>query len=333
MATMKEVAELSGVSVTTVSHVINNTRFVSEQIVARVNGAIEKLNYVPSVVARSLKNNQSKSIGMLVPNNSIPFFADLIWGIEDICYHQDYSVILCNTDDNRKKQIKYLEVLIAKQIDGLIVVASGVEDNLVDLLSKQSIPISIVDREIPGLEADRFAADNELGGFLATKHLIKLGHEKIGCISGPTDLKPSIGRVFGFKRALRNHGLELNPNWLRQSDFKSKGGYEAMNHILNQKQHPSAIFACNDLMAFGSLSAAYERQISIPKQLSIIGYDDILLASYSCPPLTTIMQPSHELGVMAAQALLDRVKDDQMPRQNTGLEPHLVVRKSTEKIG
>lgn len=332
MATMKDVAEKSGVSVATVSHVINNTRFVSQQIVERVNIAIKELNYVPSVVARSLKSNQTKTIGMLIPNNSNPFFADLIRGIEDTCYLQDYSVILCNTDDNRNKQVKYLEVLIGKQVDGLIVVASGVEEDLIDLLSRQSLPISIVDREITGLEADRFKADNQLGGYLATQHLIDLGHKKIACISGPLDLSASSERVAGYNRALRESDLESNPNWLQQGNFKSKGGYEAMQQILSQKNRPTAIFACNDLMAFGSLCAAHEKNLSIPEDLSIVGYDDILLASYSCPPLTTIMQPAHELGVMAAQALIDRVRNDQLPKQNTILEPRLIIRKSAAKL-
>ncbi|MCP4350186.1 MAG: LacI family transcriptional regulator [Desulfobacterales bacterium] len=328
---MKDVAERCGVSVATVSHVYNKTRFVSKDVVKRVNRAIEELNYYPSAVAQSLKSNQTRTIGVMIPNNSNPFFADLIRGVEDTCYEQNYNVILCNTDDNKKKQIKYLQVLIAKQVDGLIVVATDSEERLANLLSKQSIPVSIIDREVAGLQADYFRSDNELGGYLATRHLIELGHEKIGCISGPPDLNTSIKREVGFNRAMREAKLEVNPRWVIAGYFKSKGGYESMKKILALDQRPTAIIACNDLMAIGSLCAAYEYQLKVPDDISIVGYDDILLASYSCPPLTTIMQLKHELGVMAAQALLEHIKNKNLPKQNTLLEPRLIIRDSTSK--
>lgn len=333
MATMKDVAIKSGVSITTVSHVINETRFVSEDVVERVNAAIKELNYLPSVLARSLKNNQTKTIGMLIPNNSNPFFADLIRGVEDTCYSNNYSIILCNTDDDLTKQIKYLEVLIGKQVDGLIIVTTRSEKKMVDLLTRQSIPVSIVDREVIGLKADLIKVDNVLGGYLAAGHLIELGHMKIGCISGPPELKVSIERVAGFRKGLKESGLAIDPRWIIHGDFHSEGGYNAMKQMLSMEQRPTAIFACNDLMAFGSLCAAHEQRLTIPHDLSIMGFDDIRLASYSCPPLTTIMQPKHELGVKSARILLDRIENIQRPIQKILLEPQLVVRKSTKQPG
>ncbi len=333
MATMKDVAEKSGVSVATVSHVINKTRFVSKKITDRVNQAIAELNYYPSVVAQSLKSNQTKTIGMMVPNNSNPFFADLIRGVEDTCYDQGYNLILCNTDDNKNKQLNYLKVLIAKQVDGLIVVVTDREEKIAGLLSRQAIPVSLIDRDVPGLEADYFRSDNELGGYLAARHLIDLGHKKIGCISGPGELNTSIRRIAGFHRAMAETGLKVVPQWEVTGDFKSRGGYEAMKQILSLAKRPSAIIAGNDLMAMGSLCAAYEHGLKVPEDISVVGYDDILLASYACPPLTTILQPKHELGGMTAKALLARIKDKDLPKQSILLEPRLIVRDSTAPPG
>lgn len=329
MATMKHVAERAGVSVSTVSHVINNTRVVSDDVRERVLAIVAEMRYIPSAVARSLKNDKTGTIGMMVPNNSNPYFAELIQGIEDAAFKRGYNIILCNAYDDPKKQAAYLRVLIEKRIDGLILVASGADDELTQLLGHLSIPIVLVDREVAGIDADFIQADHERGGYLATKYLLDLGHREIACVSGPTELPPSRDRVVGYLRALKEAGLKFRLDYLVRSDFTSEGGYAAFQQLLALRKPPTAIFASNDLMAIGGLCAANEARVRIPEDLSVIGYDDIALASYSTPRLTTVSQPKYQMGQLITQALLDRITGANAPPRRQLVQTDLVARQST----
>jgi LacI family transcriptional regulator len=333
MATMKQVAEKAGVSVSTVSHVLNNTRVVSPDVRARVLAIIAEMRYIPSAVARSLKNDKTHTIGMMVPNNSNPYFAELIQGIEDAAFKLSYNVILCNAYDDSKKQAAYLRVLMEKRIDGLILVASGADDELALLLSDQSVPIVLVDREVAGVQADFIEADHETGGYLATRYLIELGHTAIACVAGPADLPPARDRVAGYLRALAEAGLACPPGYLVRSDFTSEGGFQAFRTLLALAAPPTAIFSSNDLMALGGICAASEALVRIPEQLSVIGYDDIALASYSTPRLTTMAQPKYEMGQMVTRVLLERIKGGHLPLRREMFQTTLVARQSTARRG
>jgi LacI family transcriptional regulator len=329
MATMKQVAEKAKVSTTTVSHVINNTRVVSEDARERVLSVIQELRYIPSAVARSLKNDKTHTLGMIIPNNSNPYFAEVIQGIEDESFKLGYNIILCNSYDDPKKQAAYTRVLMEKRIDGLILVASGSDEELNQLLSDEGIPKVLVDREVPGVAADFIEADHEQGGYLATKYLLDLGHTRIACVSGPKTLLPSSDRVHGYWRALKEAGIDLRDDFLAHSDFTSQGGFAAFQQLLALAQRPTAIFASNDLMAIGGLCAAHEAGVRIPQELSVIGYDDIALASFSTPPLTTIAQPKHEIGVLTAQVMVKRIQNAKLPLRHELLETKLIVRQTT----
>ncbi|HAT30724.1 MAG TPA: LacI family transcriptional regulator [Janthinobacterium sp.] len=326
---MKQVAEQSGVSTTTVSHVINNTRVVSADVRERVLAVIQDLRYVPSAVARSLKNDRTQTIGMMVPNNSNPYFAEVIRGIEDACFKLGYNIILCNSYDDASKQVAYIRVLMEKRIDGLILVSSGSDRELTRFLAGDQIPKVLVDREIAGVAADFIESDHELGGYLATRYLLELGHRAIACVSGPKDLLPSRDRVSGYLRALREGGVKFRMNLLVHSDFTSAGGYAAFQQLLALRERPSAVFASNDLMAIGGICAASEAGVRIPAQLSVVGYDDIALAAYSNPPLTTIAQPKQEMGALTARVLVERIRRLDAPLRRELLRPALVVRKSS----
>ena len=332
MATMKQVAEKAGVSTSTVSHVINNTRVVSEDVRERVLAIIAEMRYIPSAVARSLKNDKTHTIGMMIPNNSNPYFAELIQGIEDAAFKVGYNIILCNAYDDPKKQAAYLRVLMEKRIDGLILVASGADDELGVLLRDQAVPIVLVDREVAGVEADFIEADHEKGGYLATKYLLELGHRDIACVSGPIDLPPSRDRVVGYLRALKEAGQKFRLDYLVRSDFTSEGGFLAFQQLLALKKRPTAIFASNDLMAIGGICAASEARILIPDELSVIGYDDIALASYSTPRLTTMAQPKYEMGQLITHVLIDRIMGGHLPLRRELLQTSLVVRQSTAPL-
>jgi LacI family transcriptional regulator len=332
MSTIKDVAQHAQVSVATVSHVVNDTRFVSEATRLRVRQAIDELRYVPSALARSLKSNRTHTVGMMIPNNSNPYFAEIIRGIEDTCYAAGFNVILCNSDDDPLKQSTYVRLLSEKQVDGLIVLSSGADVELLDTLRAATMPQVIVDREIDDLAADLVEVNHEAGGFLATQHLLQLGHRRIACIAGPQALSSARQRVQGYQRALQEAGLAVDDSLLRRADFTSAGGHAAMSSLLDAAlpvDRPSAVFASNDLMAIGAICAAAAAGLSIPKDLSVVGFDDIALAAYSNPPLSSIVQPKHQTGELAAQLLLQRIAQPDRELQRAILQPSLLVRQST----
>ena len=301
MATMKQVAERAGVSVSSVSHVLNDTRFVSAEARARIESAMLELRYVPSAVARSLKHNVTRTLGIMSPNNTNPYFAEVIRSIEDCCFAADYNVVLCNSDDDPYKQSVYLRVLMEKRVDGLIVISSGDSDDLPTLLSHLAVPLVLVDREWESGDCDIVASDHQLGGFLATRHLLDLGHRNIACISGPQHLSPSRQRAAGWRQALAR--VSDASGELMLGDFTSQGGHDAMCRLLATPKRPSAIFACNDLMAIGALCAVHEYGLRVPQDLSLIGLDDIELSAFMCPPLTTVAQPKQRIGELAVELL------------------------------
>jgi LacI family transcriptional regulator len=329
MATIKDVAAMAGVSFTTVSHVMNNSRPVSADVRAKVERAIVQLNYVPSAVARSLKARSTATIGLVVPNSTNPYFAELARGIEDHCERSGYCVFLCNSDDDPTKQRNYLRVLQEKRIDGLILASAGADGVLARTLAMAGVPIVVVDREIEGLTADLVQIDHERGAYLATRHLLELGHVRIGCITGPVQMAVSAMRVHGFLRAMTERGIEIVKDGIAEGDFTIPGGYVAGGRLLDDVK-PSAIFAGNDMMGIGALRAAAERKIRVPDELSIVGFDDIELSRYVYPALSTVGQSIVQLGDVAAQTLIERISGSAKggPRRRV-VTPQLAVREST----
>ena len=330
MATIKDVAALAGVSFTTVSHVINNTRPVNAETRKRVEEAIRATRYVPSAVARSLKHRTTRTIGVLVPTATNPYFAELARGIEDVCAAAGYSVILCNSDDDPRKQRDYLRVLMEKRVDGIIVSSAGPDTALVEALGESALPIVMVDRPTEGIQADQVQVDHEEGAYMATKHLLDLGHRRIACISGPSALSVTAERLAGFHRALREAGVPEATARIAEGDFTSPGGYRAARQLLTEGEMPTAIFAGNDMIGFGVLRAAAERNINVPGELSVIGFDDIELSRYVYPALTTVGQSIRELGDSAAALLLSRIgAPSRGAVEQRIVAPRIVLREST----
>lgn len=333
MASIKDVAQRAQVSITTVSHVVNRTRFVSDKVRADVEAAIRELGYVPSAVARSLKSNTTKTIGMLIPNCTNPYFAEIVRSVEDHCFAAGYTLILCNTDDDPHRQGVYLKVLSEKRIDGMIIISTGQDEDLLRLLKGQPIPTVLLDREINEVNCDLVQNAHLQGGLMATQHLIDLGHRRIACLAGPADLTPSTQRIEGWRNALAQNGLtEESADLLWHSDFSSQGGYVTMQAILAHPQRPTAVFVCNDLMGVGALSAAHEAGVRVPQDMSLIGFDDIELAHFTSPPLTTIAQPKHRIGVAAVDMLLERIQGGRVEARTVLFQPELVVRNSTAGV-
>nr|WP_198980573.1 LacI family DNA-binding transcriptional regulator [Herbaspirillum sp. ASV7] len=330
MSTIKDVARLAGVSYTTVSHVLNQTRPVSPEARERVLQAVKDLDYVPSALARSLRSKVTGSIGLIIPNNTNPYFSELARGIEDHCYGAGYSVILCNSDDDPDKQRDYLLVLQTKRCDGLII--ATLNQSHLQPTGRLDIPTVLLDRAPKERDIDLVSTDNFLGGQLAAQHLLELHRRRVACIAGPAGLELSEQRVEGLRHTLAQGGVEMAAGDLLHADFSGIGGYQAAMRLLQGERRPDAIFCCNDMMAIGVLRAAGELQIEVPGQLSVIGFDDIELAQFVHPPLTTVAQNTRRLGNLTAQFLLERIADPALPARRETVAPQLQVRGSTAPL-
>jgi len=319
------------VSTSTVSHVINQNRFVSDEIQQRVSEAITKLNYTPSALARSLKLNQTRTIGMLVTTSSNPFYAEVVKGVEDSCYERGYSLVLCNTAGNVERMSRSLETLIQKRVDGLLLMCHEGHAALAPLLQRYpALPIVMMDwSPLTGL-SDVIEENALLGGQLATKHLIDRGYQHIACITGPLEKSPARRRLEGFKHALLAAGRDVNEDYIVEGDFEFSSGMSSMQQLLALTPRPDAVFTGNDAMAVGVYQALFRAGLSIPDDVAVIGYDDIALSEYLTPPLTTIHQPKNTLGQVAIDLLLHRIEEKKGGAPvSWALTPELKVRSST----
>ncbi|MES4615168.1 MAG: ribose operon transcriptional repressor RbsR [Ewingella sp.] len=333
MATMKDVARVAGVSTSTVSHVINNNRFVSEAIREKVTAAIDSLNYAPSALARSLKLNQTRTIGMLLTASSNPFYAEVVRGVERSCYERGYSLILCNTDGDAERMNRSMETLLQKRVDGLLLMCTENHRPSQDAISRYpSLPIVMMDWAPFGAANDVIQDNALLGGVMATEYLISQGYQRIACITGPLDKTTAVQRLDGYRQAMHQAGLPVLPGYEVTGDFEFASGLPAMEQLLALPQRPEAVFASNDAMAVGVYQALYKEGLRVPDDIAVIGYDDIQLAQYMTPPLTTIHQPKDSLGELAIDALLHRLKEPEAEPQVLVLTPELVVRGSVGSI-
>lgn len=331
---MRDVAERAGVSVTSVSHVINQTRLVSDDLRERVLTAMNELGYQPNALARSLRRKETYTIGVIITNSADPFFAEVTRGVEDACFEQGYNIILCNSDSDLDKELLYTNALIKKRVDGILFLAAGGKSTKhIHTMQEQKIPLVVVDRYIPDLAVDTVLIDNARGGWLATHHLIELGHQRIGCITGPSDLSLSAERVTGYRCALQEAGLAVDETLIIKGNFQYETGYRAAQQFLASPNPPTALFACNDLMAIGAINVAIRQGCRVPRQLSIIGFDDIRMAAYTNPLLTTVAQPKYEMGFISTTMLLERIQTQEMAPRQKLLDTQLIMRESTAPPG
>ena len=338
MATIKDVAERAGVSITTVSHVINRTRYVSEELTQKVYDAMRAMNYRPNILARSLRSGRSRTIGLIIPDISNPFFAEISRKIEDKGFEFGYNLILCNTDESPEKEERYVDVLIAKQVDGLIFISAGDSGGFQKNPYRDDIPVVIADREVEGIESDVVLIDNFNGGFKAAEYLVSLNHNRIGCISGPSPIRPSAQRVEGYRSALTAAGISFDPGLIQVGDFRFEGGENGMAALLDLADPPTAVFACNDMMALGAMRVIKNAGLRVPEDISLIGFDNTPLASLVFPQLTTISQPIQAMADLSVELLIEKIELKKERKHNKNLEPEfkrivldpdLIVRGST----
>jgi LacI family transcriptional regulator len=333
MATMNDVARLANVSIATVSHVINGTRFVSAERVERVHAAMQELGYTPDATARSLRVGRTDTIGLVIPDTSNPFFAALARWIEEAGFESGYSTILANSDERPDREHRHVSTLVSKRVDGLILAPSrGDHSTLTRLLENARMPVVVVDRDASLPNADVVLYDNAGGSYEATRHLIDLGHTCIGCVAGPADATSAAERVKGFRKAIAEAGLSLPAHAVVESDFHFAGGREATARLLATGEPFTALFAANDLMAAGAVRALAERGISVPGDMSVIGFDDAPLAEMISPALTTMRQPLQDMAHAAVSLLLARMTESNGAAPTRRILPtSLVVRESTAR--
>ncbi|MDK2928319.1 MAG: LacI family transcriptional regulator [Bacillota bacterium] len=328
---IREVAREAGVSVATVSRVLNRSGYVKAETYQRVIAAIRKLHYVPNGVARSMVRGNTRTIGLILPDITNPYFPMLARGVEDAATAQGYLVILCNTDNNPDTEAMYLAMLREKCVDGLVYVSAAPRADHVQEFA-QVLPVVWVDRPPVGVAGDVVAGDDFLGGYLATRHLISLGRRRIAFISGPPGLMTSEERERGYRLAHKEAGLVPEDTLTAHGDFKFESGRRAMAEILGRTR-PDALFAANDLMALGALEVILAAGCRVPEDIAVVGYDNIVFARLAKPALTSVEQPSYLIGLTACEVVLERIARRELPVQKKLFKPTLVVRASSQGEG
>ena len=328
MATIYEVSKLAGVSLATVSRVMNKNAKVSDKTRIKVEAAMKELNYRPNSIAQSLASSRSNSIGVLVSELHGPFFGQMMAGIESELRAAGKHVIITTGHSEEEKEKDGIEFLISRNCDALIIHVEAVSDEYLIELSKGKTPIYLMSRYVDKLADNCISLDNEMGGYLATKTLIDLGHKDIAYIAGPLFKTDASTRLTGHKRALAEQNIPFYENLLYIGDFKETGGKEGLKHFIDKKVSFSAIVCANDEMASGSMKYAREHGFRLPEDLSIMGYDNVNFANYLYPKLTTIDNPVYSMGRMSAKLVLQNVyKVKDLDIQHV-FSPTLLSRKS-----
>jgi DNA-binding LacI/PurR family transcriptional regulator len=299
-ATIHHVAKQAGVSTATVSHVLNNTRYVSDETRERVLQVVRELHYYPSAVARGLATQETKTVGVIVSDIANPFFTTLFKGIEQKLAPLGYDLILENTGEHPEEQEYSLKMLLTKQVDGIILAPTGHPSPMLQLLKDKGMPIVFVDRPIPGAELPLVEVNNQQAAFEATSHLIGDGHRRIGVILG-LDTTPN--RLAGYVKAMEHHGLPVDKALLYRGSSSLENGLEGANALLSHSAPPTAIFTANNLMTLGALHALRQLGLRCPQDIGMIGFDDTDWAAIFTPPLTVVRQPTRQIGQTAAELL------------------------------
>jgi LacI family transcriptional regulator len=328
-ATITQVAKQAGVSTATVSRVLAEQEGVSEALVVRVHEAVKSLNYQPNRVARNLRRQASQIIGVVISDIQNPFFTSLLRGIEKIIEDAGYTLLLTNTDEDENRERKYLAILRAEGVAGIIIAPCQRDRDAFRDFEDGSLPMILIDRTVPESPLDLVTVNSKLGVFEAVNHLIQLGHTQIGLVSGPEKVSTAFERKAGYLKALIDAGITPNPDFIQYGNFRQEGGYDAMRRVLNLPERPTAVMTANNLMTLGALQVIHEYGLSIPDEMSVVGFDDMAWADSLKPSLTAIMQPTYEMGTTSAQLLLERMRDPQGPTRQVVLQTRLIIRSSS----
>jgi LacI family transcriptional regulator len=327
--TMRDVAALAGVSVQTVSAVINGKPGITEETTARVLAVIKQLGYHPDYTARSLRSGRRRTIALLVSNVANSVLGRMASAAEDYAYANDYNLVLYNTHDDAQREMSYVNTAAQRSVDGVLFVAANQPHKAQQILEAVGIPSVIIDRIPEGYSGPSVGLDNVKAGRLAAEHLLGLGHLRLAHIPAPPGPRLSRERQTGFIQTVESSGIPAQVQVERVTQFGCQPGYEAMQRLLRHKVLPSAVFAATDLAAIGAMHAIRECGLSVPHDISVVGLDNIDVAAYQNPPLTTIRQFVTQLAALGVQMLLDILAGKQPTPPQVVIEPALVIRQST----
>jgi DNA-binding LacI/PurR family transcriptional regulator len=329
---MIDIAQEAGVSITTVSHVINKTRKVKYETAKKVMAAVKKFNYFKSIPASALRGKKTKLVGLIIPDVSNPIMAKLSRDIEEIFYKEGYNITICNSHNNLEKEIFYINALLSRYVDAIIILPVKQESKYLQIVLDNLIPLIIIDREVNSLNANFILVDNFKGFYEATHFLIDNGHSKIGYIERPYDLSHNKERFRGYIKALNDNNLKFEKKyWLRSSGFRYLDGYKAMRDILNRDDLPTAILCFDDVMALGGMLAITEAGFKIPEDFSIIGFDDTAINKYLFKSLSSVAWPTKKIADESVKILLKKI-DTNHPKEKIFLKPILNIRDSVTNI-
>ena len=331
-ATIRDVASKAGVSKTTVSHVINATRFVEEETRQKVLQAIHELNYRPSAAARSLTTKRTGTVGIVVSDASNPFFGELLMGVEEVLRPQNFALIICNTNETLEYEAHYLNLLLNQRVDGIIAAATSQPWVELSKAEVQHTPIVFVDRTFETLQDYYVGVDNKAGAYQGIQHLIQCGYHKIGILAGLDRLSTMRQRLDGYCQALQDAGLRLNEKWIIPSQLSVEGGRRAMRELFEQPDVPEAVFINNNLLTLGALLEMREINLDCPKDVGIVSFDDHPWAAVSCPPLTVVRQPTRKIGQVSAEMILALINNKPLVEKRVLLDCHIVERQSCRPI-
>ena len=317
MATIYEVAALAGVSPATVSRVFNGMN-VSAEKSKLVRKAADELKFTPNRTARTLRKRNSEVLALVIPDIENPFFTSLARGVEDVAHAAGYSVVLCNSDGDREKEAKYLDIAVSEDMGGVIIAAADEHSNVDNLLARGR-PVVAVDRSPHGVEVDAVTVDNRAGGRAATQALFDQGYRRVACITGPADVETAILRADGWRSATTAAKVAYRPeDYLLNADFRVDGGRDAMRTLLSMPEPPDAVFVANNLMSVGALQVLIERR-QMPPAVGMASFGDLPFAALAPAGITVVHLPARHLGVTAATMLLERIRGDKQPARTVVL--------------
>jgi LacI family transcriptional regulator len=328
-ATIKDVAAHAGVSVATVSAVINSNKYVSPDLSQRVLESIAALGYERNSLAQGLKKQTSLTIGLIISDITNPFFTSVVRGVEDVANARGYSLILGITNEDPKKEMSYIRLLENKRADGLIVAITLGNHEYLRSWPAQRLPLVSIDRLPPELDIDAVLVDNVVGARQAVEHLITLGHRRIGIVTGLPSISTTQERLTGYKQALEAYGIPVDAALIAEGNSRIDGGEQAALHLLTREDaQPTALFVTSGLMVIGALQALDRLGLRCPQDIALVGFDDFEWAAVMHPRLTTVCQPTYEIGRQAAQLLFERLRKRDGAPQVLRLQPHLIIRES-----
>jgi LacI family transcriptional regulator len=326
--TLRDVAAKAGVSAITVSRALNNTGHVSPQTRRRILDAVAALNYVPNDLASSLRSKRTQLLALLVTDVTNPFWTTVARGVEDAAMQAGYGVILCNTDEDPGKEARYLDLLLRRRIDGLIIGPTNESTEILQNLKGRNVPFVLIDRLVSGVSADSVRGDSRGGAYQLTMHLLQTGYRRIGLISGPVAVSTSEDRVAGYTDALNEIGVPYDPDLIRCGGYRESWGYEATLALLARDPRPDALFAANNFIALGVLKALRSLGLRVPEDVALVCFDDFPQVTAAAPFLTTAIQPAAEIGSTAIDLLLDRLANPDLEFKEIVMPTQLLVHSS-----